>query len=356
MLSRVANSIYWMSRYVERAENIARFIDVTLQVILDQPAESGEQWEPLIRTTGDEKFFEERYGEFNSSNVLKFLSFDRSYSNSIITCLQNARENARTVREAISSESWEQLNAYYHFVKEASVSPNSYSDPEFYDRVRQHSQLFSGILDATMTRGTGWHFANIGSLIERADKTSRILDVKYFTLLRNVQDIDTTFDDLLWSAVLRSVSGFEMFRKRHHTLTVHRVVDFLVLDPKFPRTVLYCLEQTLHSLNRIEASIPNDQNPAIYKTIELIRSLRSMTANVIIDGGMHEFIDSFQSQLNDIGKAINDTFFKARSFTTSQLPQGPHSLKSRADAAFQPEPAYQSNTQSQSISSISIES
>ena len=351
MLSRVANSIYWMSRYVERAENIARFIDVTLQVILDQPADTGEQWEPLVRTPGDEDFFLKHYGQFNASNVLQFLSFDRTYTNSILTCLQNARENARTVREAISSESWEQLNAYYHFVKEASTSSNASADPEFYDRVRQHSQLFSGILDATMTRGTGWHFANIGSLIERADKTSRILDVKYFTLLRNVHDIDTTFDDLLWSAVLRSVSGFEMFRKRHHALTVHRVVDFLILDAKFPRTLLYCLEQMLHSLNRIASAVPSEQNQAIIGTKDLIRLLRSLDANTIIDGGMHEFIDSFQSQLNDIGQSINETFFKARSFSSSKVAFGTESGRPETGSM-----QTQSQSHSASPSSISIES
>jgi len=351
MLSRVANSIYWMSRYVERAENIARFIDVTLQVILDQPADTGEQWEPLVRTTGDEEYFLKHYGQFNAANVLRFLSFDRSYTNSILTCLQNARENARTVREAISSESWEQLNAYYHFVKEASASSNASADPEFYDRVRQHSQLFSGILDATMTRGTGWHFANIGSLIERADKTSRILDVKYFTLLRNVHDIDTTFDDLLWSAVLRSVSGFEMFRKRHHALTVHRVVDFLILDAKFPRTLLYCLEQMLHSLNRIASAVPSEQNQAIIGTKNLIRLLRSLDANTIIDTGMHEFIDSFQSQLNYIGQSINETFFKARSFSSSKVAFGTESDHSETSSM-----PTQSQSHSASPSSISIES
>jgi len=340
-----------MSRYVERAENIARFIDVTLQVILDQPVDTGEQWEPLVRTTGDEEFFLKHYGQFNAANVLQFLSFDRSYTNSILTCLQNARENARTVREAISSESWEQLNAYYHFVKEASASSYASADPEFYDRVRQHSQLFSGILDATMTRGTGWHFANIGSLIERADKTSRILDVKYFTLLRNVHDIDTTFDDLLWSAVLRSVSGFEMFRKRHHALTVHRVVDFLILDAKFPRTLLYCLEQMLHSLNRIASAVPSEQNQAIIRTKNLIRLLRSLDADTIIDTGMHEFIDSFQSQLNDIGQSINETFFKARSFSSSKVAFGTESDHSETSSM-----PTQSQSHSASPSSISIES
>ncbi|MCA9048415.1 MAG: alpha-E domain-containing protein, partial [Planctomycetaceae bacterium] len=229
MLSRVAHLIYWMARYVERAENLARFIDVTLQTILDQPENTAGQWEPLVRATGDEEWFEQHYDSFSSENVRQFLTFDRDYHSSIRTSLSVARENARTVREVISSEVWEQLNAYYHFVRDAAERGVSATSAEFYDSVKQHSHLFNGTVDATMTHGTGWHFANIGRLLERADKTSRILDVKYFTLLRTVQDVDTTSDDLLWSAVLRSVSGFEMFRKRFHALTIHRIVDFLIL-------------------------------------------------------------------------------------------------------------------------------
>jgi uncharacterized alpha-E superfamily protein len=303
-----------MARYVERAENLARFIDVTLQVILDQPDGAGEQWEPLVRTTGDEKYFAEHYGEFTASNVLQFLTFDPKYPNSILSSLRNARENARTIREAISSESWEQLNTYYHYVKSVSESRDVAMDCEFYESIRQHSHLFSGTLDATMTRGDGWHFAHVGSLTERADKTSRILDVKYFTLLRSISDVDTTFDDLLWSAVLRSVSGFEMFRKRHHSLTIHRVIHFLVLDSKFPRSVRYCVEQAQHSLAQVAGPVATHHNPAILKMRALMDELGSLDAQSIIDRGMHEFVDAFQGQLNEIGAAINETYFADRSF------------------------------------------
>src|SRR4028119_16921 len=119
MLSRVANSIYWLTRYVERAENIARFIDVNLNLLLDSPAGTTQQWEPLVVTTGDLPLFQERYGEATAENVIQFLTFDRRYSNSILSCLQRARENARSIREIISSEMWEQVNAFYLMVKEA---------------------------------------------------------------------------------------------------------------------------------------------------------------------------------------------------------------------------------------------
>ena len=162
MLSRVAESVYWMARYVERAENLARFIDVTQNLILDQPQHAPEQWEPLVRTTSDEDYFAEHYGEPTANNVIRFLTFDREYGNSIISSLSAARENARTVREAISPEAWEQLNEFYHFVQDAVNGNDVDPQPSFFEEVRQHSHLFNGVLDATLTRGEGWQFANPG--------------------------------------------------------------------------------------------------------------------------------------------------------------------------------------------------
>ena len=318
MLSRVANSIYWMSRYVERAESVARFIEVTLNFILDQPDHDVEQWEPLVRATGDEEYFKENYGDYTAANVQQFLTFDREYHSSLRTSISNARENARTVREAISSEAWEQLNTFYHFVKNAERSPENPLDADFYHEVVQHSYHLNGILDATMTRDTGWNFANSGRFLERADKTSRILDVKYFTLLRNVTDVNTTFDDLLWSSVLRSVSGFEMFRKRYHTLTVERIVDFLILDSKFPRAVRYSLQQARHSLSEVAGPVAEFENEAIKQADSLLDRLDATTARQIIDGGMHEFVDSLQHSLNAIGKAAQETYFALKSFPVTQ--------------------------------------
>ncbi len=321
MLSRVAESIYWMARYVERAENLARFIDVTLNVILDQPQSTDQQWEPLVLTTGDEEFFQEHYGEPTGENVTRFLTFDREYPNSILSSLSVARENARTVREAISSEVWEQLNEFYLFVKNAA-SRGQISGPaqlEFYQEVKQHSHLFSGILDATLPRGKGWHFANLGRLLERADKSSRILDVKYFTLLPHAHDVGTTIDDLQWSAVLRSVSAFEAFRKRYHTITLHRVVDFLVLDVSFPRAISYCVNWADDSLHQIAGSpLGTYRNPPEQQLGRLKSELVYADVDTIINQGLHEFIDRLQMQLNDVGGAIHETFFAMRPVESMQ--------------------------------------
>lgn len=310
MLSRVASSIYWMARYIERAENLARFVDVAINVSLDHSGH--EQWEPLVLATGDEEYFEEHYGDFTSENVRKFLTFDTLYQGSMLNCLRNARENARTVREAISSESWETLNEYYLFLQRAAQQDISQANSALYTEVKKQSHLFSGIFDSTMSRDKGWYFANIGRFLERADKTSRILDVKYFTLLPTLSDVGTTVDDLLWSAVLRSVSGFEMFRKRYHTLTIERIIDFLVLDDRFPRSIHYCLKTASGSLQRVSAPDASGSNTALLQADAILEKLTNTTHRAVIDSGMHEFIDALQVDLNELGVAISSNYFAKR--------------------------------------------
>lgn len=312
-----------MARYIERAENLARFIDVTLTLILDQPNSQVPQWEPLVNTTGDEEYFKKHYGVPTSENVIRFLTSDMQYSNSILSSLRAARENGRTVRESISSEAWEQLNEFYHYVSGEAQSDAPLNSPSDYFRtVKQHAHLFNGILDATMSHGPGWHFANLGRLMERADKTSRILDVKYFTLLPSPSDVGTTIDDLGWSAVLRSVSGFEMYRKRFRSLSVKKVVNFLILDREFPRAVQYCLSGAEWSLREITGSQPlTYRNSAERRLGSLKAELAYTDVESIITRGLHQFIDDLQLKLNAIGEGIHETFFAIRPVESSSQTQ-----------------------------------
>ena len=173
MLSRVANSIYWMSRNIERAENYARFIQVNLNLSLDLPEETVDQWEPLVMTTGDQDLFKEQFRGFTRDHVIYFLAADSKNPNSILSCLNAARENARSVREIISSEMWEQINRFYLAVKECVSGGVVMQNPHvFFTGVKEGSHLFVGITDATLSHGEGWHFSRLGRLIERADKTS----------------------------------------------------------------------------------------------------------------------------------------------------------------------------------------
>lgn len=314
MLSRVADNIYWLNRYVERAENVSRFVDVNLHLMLDLPSETDRQWEPLVKTTGDRVIFEEDFGEYSRENVIQFLTLDPDYPSSILGCVHRARENARSVREVISSEMWEQVNRFYLMVQKAAFSEfDVMSEPHrFFTEVKMSGHLFEGIMDATMAHGEAWHFGRLGRFVERADKTSRILDVKYFIILPDVSYVGTPYDNLQWAALLRSASALEMYRKRYGRIDPRRVVEFLVLDAEFPRAIRYCLSRAEESLRAVTGSPPGTfANRAEQLLGRLRAELDFASTDEIVSGGLHEFLDELQRRLNDVGVAIHDSFFAA---------------------------------------------
>jgi uncharacterized alpha-E superfamily protein len=317
MLSRVANSIYWMSRYLERAENVARFIDVNLNLTLDMPGELGEQWSPLVNTTGDLELFTKRYRVPTRENVLHFLTFDRENPNSILSCVRNARESARSVREIISSEMWEQANRFYLLVKEAAKNKSVIANPiAFYSDVKLASHLFDGITEATMSHGEAWHFLQVGELLERADKTSRILDVKYYILLPDTHAVGTTIDNIQWAALLKSASAFEMYRKHSKQIDPFKVADFLLLNRDFPRSVHSCLDRAAFSLHAITgSSLDNFSNKAEQGLGRLLSEFNYTQIDEIIHDGLHEFLDKLQNRLNWIDDALYESFFTLRPLT-----------------------------------------
>jgi uncharacterized alpha-E superfamily protein len=314
MLSRVADSIYWMSRYIERAENVARFISVNLNLSLDMPGEAGQQWWPLVVITGDDAHFRRRIGATTKESVVEFLTFDTENPNSILSCLRAARENARGVREIISAEMWEHINTFYLMVRDGGTVDDVLENPHaFFERVNLSGQQFLGVTDATMTHGEAWHFCRLGRMLERADKTSRILDVKYFILLPKPTDVGTPFDDIQWLALLRSASALEMYRQRHGRISPVNVVDFLVLDREFPRAVLHCLTRANESLHAISGTHTGSYCNVAERRLGQMRAELAYThAEDVIASGMHEFVDSLQTRLNQVGDSIHDCFFAMR--------------------------------------------
>ena len=332
MLSRVADSIYWMNRYIERAENVARSIDVNLQLALDLPGGATEQWEPLVHSTGDQHIFEERFGEPSRENVVAFLTFDAGNPNSIFSCLRAARENARSVRESITSEMWEQINKFYLMIRASASAGWVLDSPhEFFTEIKMASHLYAGITDATMSHGEGWHFVRLGHLLERADKTSRILDAMCFVLLPGVTDIDAPIDDIQWSAVLKSASAFEMYRKRHGRIAPHQVTDFLMLDSEFPRSMHSCTVKAEESLHAISGSpISSFDNAAEERLSHLRSDLEDAQIQNIFSGGLHEFLVGFQASLNRIGDAIFDTYFYLPTVDRTELSRPGRTVTSRS--------------------------
>ena len=309
MLSRVADSAFWMSRYVERAENIARIVDVNLQLILDLPSrreqDAVEHWPRIVACLGEDEEFRRRKLKPEAEVVTDFLLFDRTNPNSIASCLAGARENARTIRELITTEMWEQINRSHLWLLGKSAHQfyerNAY---EFFQRVKKSLQLFQGITDSVMHRGEGWEFIQLGKFLERADKTSRLLDDKFF--LRSAVDEQRT--DLLpqWTAILRTCNARQTYQRLYATVVdPKRVAELLLLNGAFPRSVLFCLLHVDQALRRI-SGVPVGQftNQAEKLSGRLLSDLSFSTVDDILGKGLHAAMDGLQVQLNDIGSAI----------------------------------------------------
>lgn len=321
MLSRVADAVFWMSRYIERAENVARFIDVNQAISLGGRVGLADQWSPLIYASGDEELYRDLYGEFSQKNVLRFLMFDRRNPNSILSCVAAARENARTIRDILSTAMWEAVNRFYLRVREAQAEERGIlNNPhDFLERVKRSSHQVIGVTGVTLSHGEAWNFAMLGRLLERADKTSRILDVKYFILLPDVSLVGSTLDIVQWSALLESTSALHMYRKRHGRINNIKVIEFLVLDRYFPRSMRFCLSEAEQCLHAISGSpLGTFENRAEQLLGILNAKLNFSSVDDIRREGLHEFIDSAQAQINAIGQAIFEQFFQP---PTSQPPQ-----------------------------------
>lgn len=314
MLSRVANSIYWTNRYMERIENYARFVGVNFNLALDLPPNIDEQWEPLLIATADDLLFYQYYENPTREDVIHFMTFDKRNPNSIMSCLTEARENARTIRETITKEMWESINALYLQLRSVSYEDLHRMDQlqKFFDEIKKNCQLYHGIVDSTFTRNEAWHFGRMGRHVERADKSSRFLDVKYFTLQQDSNPASGSTHELMtWTAVLKSVSAYNMYRQTHRALNPINIVGFLILDRLFPRSIAYCMRQAELSLYAIAGSTPEKghTNDAEKKISKLRSEIEYCEAEDIFKTGLHQFLDEFQIKNNEIDSSIHDLYF-----------------------------------------------
>jgi uncharacterized alpha-E superfamily protein len=316
MLSRVANSLFWLGRYVERAENYARFIDVNFNLSIDLPPGLKEQWDPLISATGDRDYFVSLYGEnFKRENSVLFLAFDQRNQNSIISTIQLARENARIVRENIPRETWEVLNDLHLYLqKQLQRTVWKLEDSgNCFKKIKNKLQLLNGISYGTIPRTQGWSFTKMGQYLERADKTSRILDVKYHFLLPSVEEVGSPLDFLHWTALLKSVSGFNAYRRIYGKIDPANIVSYLVLNRHFPRSIFFCLmeaEKCLHDISQSPRGFSNEAEKSIGN---LRADLEYADVVDLFDFGLHEYLDQLQQRLNQISTAIDEQYFRIRS-------------------------------------------
>jgi uncharacterized alpha-E superfamily protein len=314
MLSRVANTLYWMVRYVERADNLARLIDVNQQLLLDFERLDSERlsgfWQPIILSTGDEEAFGKLYDEAGSDEVIRYLTDDPRNPNSITSCIALARENARTVRDQLSDEIWEELNALYLFSKSAEAQRLIKSDPpRYYENIRRSAVTFLGIAASTTRRNEAWEFMDLGRHLERADKTTRFLDVSSY-LPPGEDGMEAVSPGILhWTAILRSCGAMGAYRAMQQDIDEQGVVDFLMFSKDFPRSVRYCIERVDISLHRISGTPRGGfSNEAEREAGRLLADLNFGSTEDVIKIGLHDYLDRLQERFNHIGGEIFETY------------------------------------------------
>lgn len=315
MLSRVAESLYWMSRYVERAEDITRILSVNFHALLDTQVESTQRgWERLMSINRDEKLFLQCFDRFDFRSVSEFLLWHPANPNAVLACITHARENARSVRGQISSEMWEHLNRLYFFVKDVNRDSVLNGPHEFFRQMRDGSQAFQGMTAATLPHGEAYEFIQIGKYLERADKTIRILDVKYAEANILPEGSPAAATQLI--AMLRSCSAFEPFRQAHAAqLQAWRVAEYLLLSRDFPRAVLFCLDKSLHSVTTLShdpAKLPGQLNNAQRALGRLGAEMNYLDIQEVLGDNLHPYLDKLLKRLNQAGQEIEWTFFNTR--------------------------------------------
>lgn len=309
MLSRTAENLFWMARYVERAENVARMLDVALRMAL-LPSTAGNEelhWKPVLAISPGTGHFKERYAKLSPENVIRYVALDTENDTSILSLIQTARENARAQRGAISSEAWESLNATWLAIQDMQlkdIQRGNYRD--FFDWVKERSHLFRGVVFGTMLHDDAFRFIRLGTFIERADNTARILDVKYHVLLPDAEEIGGYVDYYQWGALLRSVGAFRAYRAIYRdTIVPWRVAELLVLRRDMPRSLHHCYQNLINTLD----DLAGDGEPECRRLAgQIYAKLKYGRMDNIFSSGLHEFLTDFIADNADLGFQIQQDF------------------------------------------------
>lgn len=329
MLSRVADHIYWMARYIERAEDVARLINVNGHLQLDLPRDVRTGWEPLIQITGGDDIYRERYEETDERSVVRFLIGDQNNPGSILSSVGAARENARTIRDIIPREAWEQVNELYLHVRgnlQSGLSKGRRFD--YLKTVILGTQQITGLLAGTMLHDAGYDFLRMGRNLERADMTTRIVDVRSANLLSDSGGFKP-FENIQWMSVLKSLTAYQMYR-RHMQVAVRRVdvLAFLLQNRQFPRSYYHCLGEVQACLE----SLPHNDTP-LRTVLQLQRVVSEADPKVLSQSDLHAFIDDLQLGLANLHSQIVDSYFLPRTEAAQSQTQSGATQTQRSAAA-----------------------
>ena len=310
MLSRTASTLYWMSRNVERAENTARILDVAyrMSLLTKDPDLQDQEWFAPLNITGTLFPFSGRHSIVCAKEVLHFMALDAENPSSIYNCAKQARENARAVRGSITSEMWEVLNSTWlemQNMDEDRLYARGIST--FFEWVKERSHLYRGVTFGTMRRDEAFQFHRLGTYMERADNTARMLDVKYHVLLPSVEDVGGAVDYYQWSAVLRSVSAYESYRKVYRdAVTPVRIAELFILRVDIPRSLHFCM----HDVYKILCEVQNRSSAeATRQAGEIYAALQFGRISNIFHTGLHEYLTEFLEATDRLGEEINESFF-----------------------------------------------
>ncbi|MFV0243909.1 MAG: alpha-E domain-containing protein [Qingshengfaniella sp.] len=311
MLSRTAENLFWMGRYIERAETMGRLMQVGARMNLLPDAVGGyrSEWEAILQATGTMAAFTEKYGEPVERNAISHLFFDYDNPSSVASCLRTARENARIVRTALSGQVWNALNGAYQELRAIERRPRSEFDiNEMGEWIANHVALVNGGIGTTQLRSDGFDFINLGINLERADNTARFIDVKYYVLLPDAAYVGTGLDNFQWQTLLR---GMQMHRAFHWAyggeVSPSKIVDLLILNPACPRSLRTALHGTMHHLDHI-ARAYGTSTAAQSQSRALLGELMELQISDIFDEGLHEFLTRFNGRVAMLGTTIRRAY------------------------------------------------
>lgn len=305
LLGRTANGLYWMSRYIERAENMARIVDAGLRLALTRTDSSADEWASVVVSAGAEDAFAARHCDYSADTVADFLLRDTENPSSVLSSIETARANARMVRTALTRETWESINEAWMSFRRLLAGPIDRRElPAILDRIKRETAQIRGAFYGTMLRNEIFDFAQLGSYVERADNTARILDVKYYVLLPSVSWVGSSLDNYQWESILRSVSAHRSYRWVYEAdYRPAHIADFLILNRRMPRSLAFCYRMIGESLNLLADEY--GERHACHDTLATIASrLKPGTIDAVFDGGLHEFLAEFIRCNNRLGNEV----------------------------------------------------
>lgn len=309
MLGRTANGLFWMFRYIERAENIARLVDAGLRMSLTRTGASDDDWDAVLQSADVRSLFAERQDKVTAADAIDFLLRDTANPSSVMSCIDAARNNARMVRTALTRETWEATNECWIELKQMLARKLKSADlPEVIDTVKRRAGLIRGAFHGSMLRNEIYNFARIGTFIERADNTSRILDVKYYVLLPAITHVGSSLDNMQWESILRSVSAHRSYRWVYDgEYKAANIADFLILSGQMPRSLAYCYEKITSNLCYVGQEY-GERLAAHHTADAVLATLKTTSIDQIMDQGLHEFLDNFISLNNKLGNEITEGY------------------------------------------------